>query len=274
MNLILKVCLFILIYAILTPHIVSSHDIWIYGQPSLYVTDPNQKIILGATVGSDFPREEIAIKKSRIHESYAVDTKGQRIELTWMEGEHASTSELPLAKGEHAYIVLVQEPSFIELTGEQFKEYLVHEGLGNVQKMRESLRIAKEPAREIYRRYIKAWVHAGREENGTSLAAKPLGLKIEIVPRTSPCLAKELSVQVLFENKPLSGQVILYGRDSSDLQESITDGEGNARISISEPGHWFVKTIHMVHAQTPERLGKNEAEWLSYWATFTFDIPE
>ena len=48
----------------------------------------------------------------------------------------------------------------------------------------------------------------------------------------------------------------------------LFDAKGEVSFEITETGHWYVATIHMV-----ESLEK-EVEYESNWATITFEIAE
>ncbi len=247
-----------------------AHDIWMVGEPGLYLLQPGS-ITLKATVGGKFPEYELAITTDRIAESYLIDPTGNKKKLDWKVQEKWTEAVVQIQGSGHFYAVVVQKPRYIELTAEQFGQYIEHEGLPEIKKLREKMGLQEKPGREIYSRYVKALIHVQGQQMGWMI--KPLGLKVEIVPEVHPCLGGEIPVQVLFEGQPLKGQTLLYGKGGGEFKEVRTNNQGRAVLDIDRSGIWFVKTIHMIYREKPQKLGDKEAEWLSYWATLTFEIP-
>lgn len=255
---------------LLVPGSGIAHDIWMVGEPGLFLLQPGP-ITLKATVGGNFPEYELAITTDRIAESYLIDPDWNKKKLDWKVREKWSEAFIQIPGSGHFHAVLVQAARYIELTADQFNQYIEHEGLSQIKKLREQMGIQNQQGREIYSRYVKALIHVDGQHMGWKI--RPLGLKVEIVPKTHPCAGGTVPVQFLFEGQPLKRQTFLYGTEGMEFREARTNDRGEAVLEIDRSGVWFVKTIHMIYREKPQRLADHEAEWSSYWATLTFEVP-
>jgi hypothetical protein len=70
----------------------------------------------------------------------------------------------------------------------------------------------------------------------------------------------------------VANQYVLYGGRTATggriaQRNTRSDGEGVAKIPLSQPGTWYVKFIHM------ERLtGDSAADYESTWGTLSFAV--
>ena len=162
-------------------------------------------------------------------------------------------------------------PRIIELTGQEFNEYLEHDGIPDELEARRREGRLDEPARERYAKHVKALVQAGDEP--TDGHDHVLGYPAELVPLTNPYTlgaGDELAVRALVDGEPVANQLIIAGGRGPDgealpLQEVRSSRDGVARIALS-PGVWYVKFIHMARVQ------EEEANYESKWATLTFAV--
>ena len=127
-----------------------------------------------------------------------------------------------------------------------------------------------KPARERYTMFAKSILLAGQPNDGYKRA---LGLPIEIVPEKDPYSVKNgesLPVQVLFKGAPAAGLAMMAALAGENAGKNQTVGKTDALGRIVIPvkaGKWRLHTIHM------ERASDSEADWESFWATLTFEIP-
>ena len=170
-------------------------------------------------------------------------------------------------------------PRPIELTGEQFDDYLAHDGILDVLERRRETGRAGTPAREIYAKHVKALVQVGDARTETWRTV--LGYPVEIVPRANPyrlAAGDTLPVRVLEDGAPVEGQLVYAawegwtppegaGPGEREPVRTRTDADGVARIPLSEAGRWYVRLIHM--ERTPER---EDVDYVSKWATLTFEV--
>src|SRR3972149_1248759 len=75
--------------------------------------------------------------------------------------------------------------------------------------------------------------------------------------------------RVLLEGEPLAGVSVPGARASSPAKEisATTDERGEAAVTVTAPGRWYVRAIHMIRLE-----GAPEASWASYWATLSFEV--
>ncbi len=163
------------------------------------------------------------------------------------------------------------KPRNIELTAEEFKEYLEHEGLDRMVKEREMKGISNRPVVEKYAKHVKALLQVGNERSEECYA--DLGYPIEFMPLQNPYDLKVgdiIDFQLMFQGEPLANAVVHFGYEGSDKAleafGSITDDDGEFSFELSKAGQWYVGTIHM--------LESSEAglDYESHWATLTFEI--
>ena len=164
-------------------------------------------------------------------------------------------------------------PRMIELNAADFREYLEHEGLTGVIRMREKKGISDSPAREKYSKHVKAILQVAGDRSGDF--ATELGYPIEFIPLDNPYekgVGDSISFKLLLGGKPLPGQVVHYssrqdtGKNINEENSTLTDISGCFTIKLSEPGTWYIATIHMTESQA------DDMDYESSWATLTFEI--
>ncbi|MGH9798602.1 MAG: DUF4198 domain-containing protein, partial [Candidatus Polarisedimenticolia bacterium] len=146
------------------------------------------------------------------------------------------------------------------------------------------------PGRERYTRFVKTLVRgsegpadrrpAGKPAGGGAdgaPAARPLGLPIEIVPLSDPGTLRpggRLEVQVLFEEAPYAGGTLCATHDGYSKEHDAyawcdrLDGEGRAVVPVRAPGLQLLRITRMRRLQ-----GDPKADWESFWAALTFEVP-
>lgn len=121
--------------------------------------------------------------------------------------------------------------------------------------------------------YAKAIINVG-EEGGGTVASKPLGHTLEIVPLKNPAdldVEDDLPVKVIYDGKALSTEIYAtYAGFSSDgawAYATKTKKDGIARIKMLHSGIWLIKVSHkMPYPDT------RECDQYSYTATLTFQV--
>jgi hypothetical protein len=201
------------------------------------------------------------------------------VDITKIEAGAASTEAEIVLEQAGTYILAVElRPRPIELSAEDFNEYLAHEGLNHVLQAREKAKKNDDLGRELYAKFAKSILHLGSPEE--EVATKPIGLKLEIVPQRDPASVspgEKLTLKVLFDGKPLSNAQLGIVSDvapGNAVEEgepyltTLTSFEGIASIPISSPGTWLVRLVHMI----PAGDGKPH-DWESFFSTLTFRVP-
>ena len=156
----------------------------------------------------------------------------------------------------------------IELTAEEFKEYLEHEGLDRVVKERDMKGISNRAVVEKYSKHVKALLQVSDEPSEDY--SRVLNYPIEFIPLQNPYLlsvGEIIDFQLLYKGEPLANEVVHFSSDTADrVSASITDEDGEFSFEINKAGKWYVATIHM------EESAEANLDYESNWATLTFEI--
>jgi len=169
-------------------------------------------------------------------------------------------------------------PRLIELTADEFNEYLEHDGVLDTLEARRRQGIADRGVVERYSKHVKTVIQVGGSH--TDAYDHRFGYPVEIVPLANPAglaAGHTLEVLVLADGKPLAGQLAYasysgfhYHDGHGPHREAATvrtDNEGVARIDITRRGRWYVRLIHMVP------VDEEGVDYESNWATLTFEVP-
>jgi len=248
--------------------ILYAHDFWI--EPSSYVVKPGEGVSIRFLVGEHFRGQVVPRDPNRI---VAFDRYGPK-----------TTEPVPgMAAFGPAGIVRLIEPglhliayhstsSFIKLEAEKFESYLREEGLEGVIAQREAHSERGAPGRELFARCVKSLVQVGSGEPRGGFD-RVLNLPVELVPENSPYdlqAGDEISLRVLREGKALHGTLVVAypNSDPSQPVRARTDHQGRVQLKLNFPGPWLIKAVHM------ERIEDGKADWRSWWASLTFELPE
>ena len=164
-------------------------------------------------------------------------------------------------------------PRMIELGSEDFKEYLEHEGLEDMIAERKEKGLEDQGVREKYSKHVKAILQVGGTR--TDHFSKEFGYPLEFIPVKNPYALKVgdwAAFKLLLNGKPLAEQGVHISSRNDGVNPfakeipARTDAQGQVSFEITETGHWYVATIHMV--ESPEK----DVEYESIWATITFEV--
>jgi uncharacterized GH25 family protein len=256
---------------------LQAHDMFL--KLSDYVLAPNSEAAV-ALLNGTFEESENIITRDRMLDVSIVHGDGSVTHpdtSRWYdEGKQAMLDFETGAPG--TYVLGVSTaPRVIELSAEDFNDYLRHDGVLDVLAMREENGTLDQGARERYSKHVKALVQVG--EARSDAYTQPLEYPIEIVPQQNPydlAQGDDLAVQVLRDGAPVADQIVYASYaghhthdDDGDHQEAVqtrTDADGMATISLSETGRWYIRLIHMV------QVDEADVDYASNWATLTFEV--
>lgn len=251
----------------------AAHDFYLI--PERSAPRPGATFRLALHVSDVFPGSPTDWRPDRTHEFFLLDGKG-RLDLKDRTPEGKPLMpRVTLRSSGTTVIALVSEPSYIEIAAADFQDYLKHEGHADILEMRGRMGAAGSPGRERYRRYVKTLVNAGGAASGAALAN--LNLTIEIIPLAQPADARpggRLPVRVLMEGAPYGGgQLCATHAGFSKEHDAYAwcgrlDADGRASVPIKAPG-WQMLRITRMRALA----GDDRADWVSYWAALTFEVP-
>jgi uncharacterized GH25 family protein len=255
---------------ILVSSILFAHDLWLV--PQKFQINPGENLTISANTGMDFPKSLSAITPDRI-DQFILMGKEKRNNLTnFSEVENSLAVNCTIKTAGTYVIAAALKPKEIKLTAEEFNEYLLHDGLPNIYELRKQEGILDKDAIEYYSKYPKTIIQVGDVLDESS--TRPIGLTIEIVPKTNPYslkLGDNLKVVVLFKGKPLPLVDLAWsypGRGEEFAGTTKTDKNGEAIVPLTKAGPYVIRLTHM------EWVKKQTHEWESYWASLTFEVLE
>jgi len=246
-----------------------AHDLWIV--PGRFHLKPGESLRIFLNSGDEFPKSDSLLGEFRIA-SFNQYSATEQIPLTGFVVDGKSlTVEMKAPPRGMVVLGLATKPRLVRLKADEFNDYLKEEGLLRVLEQREQRGETAEAVVERYTKWAKAILAVGEGDDSWQ---KNIGMRIEIVPEYDPCeteVGEELSVRVFFEGQPLSGSTLVGARAGGPPREleAVTDDEGRARLTISEAGRWYIRTIHMIRL-----VDDPETQWESFWTTLTFEVQE
>lgn len=247
-----------------------AHDFWLV--PETHRVPVGWALHVSGQTGMEFPESASAIAPDRVADARLVSA-GEEVAVRRKArlGTSLVLEATPTGAGEW-WVAVELRPRLITLTGEQFDEYLEHDGIWDVLERRRRAGTSEASVRERYTKYAKALVRAG--EGGPPVHARPVGHPIEFVfPERSPFElhpGEEVAVRLLWRGEPLADHIVLAGREGAGegpTAHTRTDENGVARFRAFVPGRWYAKAIQM-----ERRDSDPELDYESYWATVTFRV--
>jgi uncharacterized GH25 family protein len=247
---------------------ISAHDFWLV--PKKFRISPGDSLTISANTGMDFPNSLSAVNPERFNQFILVgESKRENITEFTVQG-NSLAANCSFEKPGTFVIAAALKPKEIKLTGKEFNEYLLADGLPNIYELRKKEGILDKDAVEYYSKYPKTIVQVGNKMD--DFPTKPVGFPIEIVPKVNPYELKkgdELEVAVLFLGKPLPNAEIAWsypGQGEEFAGSTKTDEEGLASIPLIKAGPYVIRLTHM------EWVKKPTYEWESYWTSLTFEV--
>ncbi|MEI6264216.1 MAG: DUF4198 domain-containing protein [Sphingobacteriia bacterium] len=256
-----------LIIFIVFSTLLNAHEFWI--APSKYIVKSNERFSFNCYVGEDFTpaiwakRSQRTLKVMQHHLNNSLD-------ITPIFINNDSLNILMGLKGSGNFLIaLSSKPSYIEMEGKAFNDYLKEDGMMNVLEYRNDNKIDQQRSREYYQRCAKTLLQvAGKNDDSYK---KNTGMPLEIIPQSNPYTINNDSLSVFFEfkGKPLSNyQVRTWCKKNGQLivkSFHTTNEKGVAVLSFKESGEWMISLVKM------EILNNNEkADYESYWGSYTF----
>lgn len=258
-----------LLALLLSAPAVSAHDLWI--EPGAYAPAPGQRVAVRLRLGQGFRGDPVPRDPKLLERFAALGAQEEAAIPGVPNTEPAGFVSFPSPGLRTLVYDSRREP--VELDAAKFEEYLREEGLEKVISLRKERGQSAAPGREVFSRCAKALVAVGGKEAGGRGYDRVAGLPLELVPEKNPySLAGrgELPVRLLYQGKPLEGVLVMAlqkGR-AGEAVSARTDRKGRVALRLDRPGAWLVKAVHMIPA--PKEAG---ADWESFWASLTFEIP-
>lgn len=251
---------------------LSSHELFLKSDSYFFKTDSQSELYL---FNGTFDQSENVITRDRIIKP----------QITGPDYNFNPTADDFYDKGKATYLRfktggagtyvagVSTKPRGIELSGEEFLEYLEHEGLTEVISNRKNKGIADKPATEKYSKHVKAILQVGKDKTGHF--ETELNYPIEFIPLKNPymlSIGDEISFRLLFQGKPLGNQTVhISSRKNTKVKEGQetslrTNEKGEVSFIISNAGQWYIATIHMLESE------EEDFDYESNWTTLTFEV--
>jgi uncharacterized GH25 family protein len=248
--------------------LAQAHEFWMH--PSGFFFSKGESVVISFKVGENFTGEPWNLQKSKLLklEHHRMALSKDLFPIT-VEGEKEHLRVLLEEEGTHLFVMQTNH-AFVDLEAEKFNEYLKEDGLDDAYNRRKKTNSLDKNGREMYARYTKLFVQAGKKKDDTY--KKEIGLPLEIMPIQNPYQLKvgsRVSFKILFKGKPLFGaRVKVWNRHNNRtmVQNIYSQQDGVIETHISNPGMWMVSVVNMIPAQHPK------ADWESFWGSMVFGV--
>ncbi len=242
---------------LLLVHSLLAHDLYL--MPQKFRPAKGETILLSTNTGDGFPVSDQPVDPARLTAIPAIPVE------SWRMMNRATHATVTVRDGSQ-YFAVSTKPRYLEMEPDKFDAYLKAEGLGAQLGLRKQKSEGASPGREMYTKCAKTYVVAG---NPTPGFAKPVGMKIEIVPLADPANLKPgdtLPLEVLYNGKPLADAQVELATSTKIEPAGRTGPNGRLIVRIPDSGKVRLHTIVM------ERVAQPTHEWESFWASLTFEI--
>jgi len=249
----------------------NAHEMFL--KPLGHQLAPNAKTEIALFNGT-FDKSENPITRDRM-KSVSIMAGGQvSSPATSQWRDDAVTSYLALTVGgPGTYAVGVSTaPKIIELSADNFEEYLRHDGIEDTLKARQAEKVARTSVRERYSKHVKTLLQVGDIQ--TDDYARPLGFPAELLLTQNPASMKvgdTLGFKALIKGTPMAGQLVyasyagFHGKPGERAVRMRTDAAGAGAFKVTQSGVWYLTLINMQKVT-------GDATYESNWSTLTFEI--
>ena len=244
-----------------------AHEFWV--APTKYSCSVNEPNLINCYVGEDFTPTIWANRKLRTkrvrHFSY---DKMTNITDLFVQEDSLPIEMFFKTAGNHL-IAVESKPSYIEMKGSAFNDYLKEDGMLNILEYRKRNNLLKQRSKEFYQRCAKTLLQIGGKNDSTFKLNT--GMALEIIPLNNPYdLSNDtLSVYFEFKGKPLKKyQVRTWCKKSGKLVVKsfyTTNDSGIAKLPVNAKGEWMISLVKMEILNQPSK-----ANYESYWGSYTF----
>ena len=261
----------------LTPAGLWAHDMFLV--LSDHSLAPNSAVSVSLFNGT-FDKSENAIARDRMTDVSVVDGSAEVSHPAteqWRDEESVAILDFETGSPGTYLVGISTAANMIELTAEEFDDYLQHDGVLDVFQARQHEGDLEQPVRERYSKHVKTILQVG--DAVTDSHSIKLGYPIEIVPLANPAsvdVGDTVEFLVLANGNPVPDQLVyasydgFHSHDGDDAhRESAsarTDENGVVKVELSKSGRWYVRLIRMLP------VDEEGADYESNWATLTFQI--
>lgn len=258
------------LFCILFVTFVSAHEFWL--APNKYFFKTGEKVIINPSVGEDFKADNWANRAKRTLWLKTFSLKNRKELVERLSVSDSLQSNFTTKANGNYLVALQSKPSYIELAGYKFEEYLKEDGIENIAQYRLVHGDTAKRSREFYQRCAKTLIQVGDMQ--TDAYAIETNMPLEITPLTNPYKLKKndsIAFRFKFKGKPLVNQTVRSWCKSMDSLKVKafykTDTKGVALIPISERGEWMISMVRMeLYSDT------TKGDYESFWGSYTFQV--
>jgi hypothetical protein len=249
---------------------LGAHDLYL--MPERFLVNSGATIEVEFHNGDSFPESEVAPRVARLEQaSLLSSSRIAPVVNLHLSGKVVRGSVKVPGPG-NLILTVRTTPNFIELEPAKFSAYLKEEGLNGVMEWRSAHHEESRAGRERYTKFAKSILLAGAPDD---YYRHPAGLLIEIVPEVNPYTAAsngKFPVRVLFRGESASDLQMemssVTARGSETTIVGRTDKDGRISAPLKGHGRYRLHTLRMERCSQP-----SAADWESYWASLTFEVP-
>lgn len=249
-----------------------AHEMFL--KPTAFHLEPGAKTVVALFNGT-IDKSENPVTRDRV-KAVSVAAGGKVIAPDagqWRDDKTTSHLDLKTAAPGTYVVGVSTAPKIIELSADNFEEYLLHDGIEDTLKAREAEKGPRTSVRERYSKHVKTILQVG--DIRTEDHARPLGFPAEILLQKNPAAVKvgdTLGFKALIKGQPMAGQLVyasFEGFQAKDGQGRAvklrTDATGAGSFKVSQAGRWYITLINM-------QKMTGDATYESNWSTLTFEV--
>jgi hypothetical protein len=244
----------------------------LYLLPSKFHVMKEERLVFSIHNGDAFPASEDAVAPERIQDVQLIGPSGSTAISNFQRLGKAVHAVVPIEQEGTLWLAIRTKPNFLQLEAPKFEQYLRDEGLEHAIVWRAQHGESAKPSKERYTKYAKSLILSGTPDEGWK---RTIGLPLEFVPEADPSRltpGATLPVRVLWRGQPAKGLRVekawaTGGKNGIEIV-GRTDAEGRIQVPFEKAAKWRLHTVAIEPvANDPE------ANWESYWATLTFELP-
>jgi uncharacterized GH25 family protein len=274
-----------------TAGVLAAHDFWIV--PDAFQIAAGGTLEVRGQTGTRFPTSVSAVSPERVAEARLIGASSdERLTDLSTSGKSLIIRHRPTTAGQYIVAVALASRS-ARTTPERLQRYIALEGAPELAERyhHEGAYPKTDSVTQVSAKFAKTIVQVGR--GGARAFSRAIGHALELVPATDPATLRvgdTLAVRLLYRGQPVVGAHLHAGaappgvtaateamqqsdgtpaegsRERKDTS-AVTGADGVARVALSEPGLWTVRTLHAAPAP-----GGSADQWEVYFATIVFNV--
>ena len=248
----MAICAGLFAGSVLLVQTVNGHDLFLKLKTFFLSPDSVATISL---VNGTFAQSDNSIARDRM---LNVSVVGPADEIenppksAWRDENNATLLDYRTGSAGTYTIGVSTAPRMIELSADDFNEYLKHDGIVDTLKSRTGAAELDQDVNERYSKHVKAIVQVGDQQSSGFEAN--LGYPVEFVPLQNPYsldVGESLDVVFLKGGQPVANQMIyashesFHGHDEDgnhvEAFSARTDEKGVVSIKLNASGRWYVR---------------------------------